>query len=139
MKYLQLYKIFESDDENHESQDIDKDFLEDCFIELVDMGICQVSKADLFGKSGFGSSITISSFSTDNIWGDFSDKGSILVDEQITRIKKELQILELVKEACNRVEISGEYLTNYSLVTGEISPDGESTYQKVIIIQIVKK
>jgi hypothetical protein len=30
-------------------------------------------------------------------------------------------------------------LTSYSLVTGEISPDGESTYQKVIIIQIVKK
>ena len=27
----------------NESQDIDKDFLEDCFIELVDMGICQVS------------------------------------------------------------------------------------------------
>jgi hypothetical protein len=131
----------------NESQDIDKDFLEDCFIELVDMGICQVSTfrhvSFRANGHGFGSSITISSFSTDNIWGDFSDKGSILVDEQITRIKKELQILELVKEACNRVEISGEYLTNYSLVTGVIddpgSTDGKSTYQKVIIIQIVKK
>jgi|LauGreDrversion4_2_1035121.scaffolds.fasta_scaffold109512_3 hypothetical protein len=127
----------------NESQDIDKDFLEDCFIELVDMGICQVSTHQRVNGYGFGSSITISSFSTDNIWGDFSDKGSILVDEQITRIKKELQILELVKEACNRVEISGEYLTNYSLVTGVIdnpgSTDGKSIYQKVIIIQIVKK
>jgi hypothetical protein len=63
------------------------------------MGICQVSTHQRANGHGFGSSITISSFSTDNIWGDFSDKGSILVDEQITRIKKELQILELVKEA----------------------------------------
>ena len=72
----------------NESQDIDKDFLEDCFIELVDMGICQVSTHQRVNGHGFGSSITISSFSTDNIWGDFSDKGSILVDEQILGLKK---------------------------------------------------
>lgn len=129
MKYLSRF---------NESKEIDHDFLEDCFIELIDMGICQINRAKVLDRPGFGASITVSNFSKENIWGNF-DFGGKIIDDLIESSKKELEILEMVKESCRRVEISEEYLTSYSLVVGEIDSEGKSIYQKVIIVQIVKK
>lgn len=128
MKHLKKY---------NESLDIDYDFLEDCFIELIDMGICKVNNSPILGKPAFGATILVSNYNQNNIWGSFSDS---LIDEEIVKNKKEIKILELIKDCCYRIKMSGEYLLSYSLVTSEISPDGQNDiFQKNIIIQIVKK
>jgi hypothetical protein len=101
------------------------------------MGICKVNNSPILGKPGFGATILVSNYNQNNIWGSFSDS---LIDEEIFKNKKEIKILELIKDCCYRIKMSGEYLLSYSLVTGEISPDGQNDiFQKNIIIQIVKK
>ena len=132
MKYLKRHSILES-------KETDQDFLDDCFAELIDMGICKVSKGDILDKAGYQITIEYRKTTSENQWGNFTKlvtgQELKLIDELIQSNKKELEIFEMVKEALSRVAELG-YHASISHLTGEIAPEGKSIVVSDINIEI---
>ena len=132
MKYLKRHTILES-------KESDQDFLDDCFAELIDMGICRVGKGDILDKPGYQITIEYRKTPSGNQWGDFTKllpgQNPKLLDELVESNKRELDIFEMVKEALSRVAELG-YHASISHLSGEVAPEGKSIVVSYISIQI---